>query len=369
MSKIGILTFHKVYNYGAAIQAYALQSFLENSGYAVEIIDFIKIKQKDYTNVISIHNGLKRFLKTIMLFTVLKERIGRKKRFDDFFERQLIISNQRYLNENSLIKANEKYDTFIVGSDQVWNTRKESDFSSAYLLDFVQDEKKKIAYAPSIGIADKKDLMIYKELLQRFDVLSCREVGGARILQEITGKEVKSVLDPTLLVSRESLEALTRKIHNEPYILYYSLDGYDKKKRNMDILEYLRDRYSLEVRIITPEWPFHKNYGKDVRNAGPKEFLSLIKYASLVCTNSFHGTALSLKFEKPLYVLEDKGIKDERKRSILKQVGALDRLISCVDDLKEKDGYDMDYRTIKDKMGLLERESRDYLINALKGEA
>lgn len=365
MPGIGILTFHRVYNYGAAIQAYALQRFLNDNGYENEIIDFSKKKQKDYTNVISVRNGAKRFIKTMMLVPVIKERIIRKQKFDDFFKFQLRLSDTQYIDENSLKEVNEKYDVFLIGSDQVWNIKKNSDFSLAYFLDFAGNDKKRITYAPSIGIADYDDLIKFRKLLQHFDALSCREAGGTKLLRKLTGKDVTNVLDPTLLVAKDSLLEITKKLKCKPYILYYSLDGYDKKNNNMDLLKYLSDKYTLDLKIITPEWPFHKQYGTDVRDVGPEDFLSLIRNAVLVCTNSFHGTALALKFERPLYVLENINIKDERKRSILEQVNAADRIISSIEDLKRFDTYKMDYEIIREKMNELEQKSRDYLINAL----
>ena len=365
MCRVGILTFHRVYNYGAAIQAFSLQQVLKEYGYDSEIIDYSKAKQYDYTNVISTKNGIKRFIKTLLLLPVFFERVKRKKKFDQFFSKQMCLSKKQYRDEKSLIETNELYETFLIGSDQVWNIKKESDFSTAYLLDFVADNKRKIAYAPSIGTSGLQELKMHINLLRRFKAISCRESGGTTILREVTGMDVRTVLDPTLLVSQKALKQVSRKINRKPYLFYYSLDGYDKRERNMALIKYLSERFALDIVIITPEWPFHKRVGQDIRDAGPEDFLSLIRNASLVCTNSFHGTALAIKFERPLYVLEDRNIQDERKRSVLEQVGALDRIVSSIEELEKIESYEMDYSVIHEKMELLERISKKYLLEAI----
>lgn len=363
--KIGVITFHEVYNYGAVIQAYALQKFLDDNGFKNEIVDFSPKKQKDYTNIYSIRNGFKRFIKTLMLTPANTQRIVRKKRFDNFLEDYLTLSQEKYEDSTSLEKANENYQTFIVGSDQVWNVTKKSDTSSAYFLRFVGDNKKRIAYAPSIGNATLEELKVYREDLKRFNALSCREKGGSSLVSKLVGSDVKVVLDPTLLIDRNSLLGLTETTKEVPYILYYSLDGYDKRTNNMDILLLLKRKFGLALKIVTPEWPFHKEFGEDIINAGPKEFLSLIKNAEIVCTNSFHGTALAIKFERPLYVLEEFSAEDERKRSILEQLKIENRNISSIEDVKMIRSYEMDYTSINKKLKILRDDSSRYLINAL----
>ena len=362
--RVGIITFHRVYNYGAVIQAYSLQKCIEVYGYKTEIIDFSREIQRDYTDVISKKNGIKRFVKSLMLLPLLAERKTRKKRFDDFINCDLKISKESYHSEEVLKQISSSYDAYVCGSDQIWNPLKRSDFSQAYMLDFA--EKNKISYAPSIGTAGENELSKYKELLKDFKAISCREEGGAYILQRMTKKNVPVVLDPTLLVEKKEILALTRVVHSEPYLFYYSLDGYENRSRNMDILNILAEKFGLKLKIITPEWPYHKKVGEDIIDAGPKEFLTLIRNAALICTNSFHGTALAIKLEKPFFVLEDIRIKDERKRSLLNQLDLQNRIISTVNEANALDNYSLDYVPILKKLHLLKNVSEDFLVNALK---
>ena len=366
-SKIGLITFHNVYNYGAVIQAYALQKVIQSEGLTCEIIDFIQKRQKDYTELVSIRNGFKRFAKTMMLVPVIKERRVRKDKFNKFINNKMDLSACKYLNEQDILKANTIYDMLLVGSDQVWNVKKDADTSAAYFLHFADKTKECVAYAPSIGVSDYEDLLPYKKYLAKFNKISCREKGGAEILSSLIGKDVPVVLDPTLLVDKVLLERESEVTQQDRYIFYYSLDGFDKRQNNMDLLVAMAKKYQLELKIITPEWPFHKSIGKDIRDAGPEDFLTLIRNASIVCTNSFHGTALALKFERPLFVLENKNIKDERKRSVLEQVGAIERVISKVEDLDKFETYEMDYSSVTTKLESLRKQSGDYLLNALNG--
>lgn len=361
---VGLITFHRVYNYGAVIQAYSLFRYIELLGYYVEIIDFSNPIQLDYTNIVSKRNGIKRFIKTLLLVPILKKRLERKKKFDYFIDHIGNISKTKFTNSKSLSILDSKFDAYICGSDQIWNPRKLSDFDTAYMLDF--SSKAKIAYAPSIGTASLQDLNAFKNLLVDFDALSCREKGGANILARLTNKHVEVVLDPTLLVEKDVLLELTKSTTGEPYLLYYSLDGYENRDRNLDILYAFANKFGLKIKIITPEWPYHGKNCEDVVEAGPEEFLTLIRNANLVCTNSFHGTALSIKLEKPFYVLEEPNITDERKRSILNQLDLTSRIISNKIEVEKITDYRLNYDSILVKLEALRKKSGCYLRDALR---
>lgn len=361
--KIGVLTFHRVYNYGAVIQAYCTQKILDELNIDNEIIDFSIKKQKDYTDLYSKRNGLKRFAKTLLLIPFHKERVSRKKKFDSFIN-SMKLSSKSYNKSEYLRETNKNYDCYLVGSDQVWNITKKAESSDAYFLDFADEDKRKISYASSIGVATYEDLVLKEKYLKQFDAISCRESGGAQILSDIVDYKVQTVLDPTLLVDKNILVKEIYKIENDPYILYYSLDGFDKRKNNLDILKALSEKFGYKVKFITPEWPYHE-FGEDLRDVGPIEFLNLIQQAKIVCTNSFHGTALSIKLGVPFYVLESKNIKDERKRSILKQLELQDRIISSYKDIGNIDDYSINYNKVNTKLKELMKLSSIYLKKAL----
>lgn len=365
--KIGFLTFHIPHNYGAVLQAFSLQKVFEKLGYDNEIIDFRRKRQIDYTSLYPARHGMKSKVKNTLLIPF---HFGRKKRadkFQDFIENKLVKSRDTYTNEEQLSVCNELYDTFFIGSDQVWNTKKEADKSSAYFLDFVDDSnKKRFAYAPSIGIAEEKDLSEYKSMLEKFAMISCREQRGAEVLSKLLNRNVPVVLDPTLIVETEYLKELIKKDNSEPYIFYYSLDGFDKRKRNMDILSYFSKRYGYKVKMITPEWLYHFRTGKQISNAGIEDFLSLIYNAEFVCTNSFHGTALSVVLNKPFYVLEERGGNDDRKQSLLRALHLENRIVPSISDAKNTADYHMVYDSVNVELNKLREKSLEFLKECLQ---
>lgn len=364
--KIGILTYHRVYNYGAVLQAYCTQQILNTMGFENEIIDFYIPRQKDYTNLYPIKNGFKRFAKTLMLVPFHKKRVRRKQKFDEFVDGMKLSANG-FIEEEALSMTNMEYDCFFIGSDQIWNVKKKAEYSDAYMLNFADNEKLKVSYATSIGIATIEDLLPKREYLSRFNAISCREIGGSKVLTELMQKNIQTVLDPTLLVKREIIDEITVKMDEEPYLLYYSLDGFDKRENNIEILKLFSEKYNLKVKFVTPEWPYHL-FGEEIIDAGPKEFLSLIKNASLVCTNSFHGTALSIKLQTPFYVLEEREQNDERKRSILKQLELENRIVSSLSEAKKITNYQMEFENVDAELAVLITQSMEYLERSLEGK-
>ena len=362
--KIGILTFHRVYNYGAVLQAYSLQKILDDLGMDNEIIDFSTVKQRDFLSLYSVHNGLKRFLKTMLLLPFHQERKRRIEQFDDFINHTMKLSTKTYQNEEELAEANYLYHTFVSGSDQIWNITKKADSSDGYFLAFADENKKRISYATSIGTATYEQLLNKKALLGKYQMISCRELDGAATLGRITGKNVPVVLDPTLLVDPIHFLSLITTVNCCPYLLYYSLDGYNQKNSNIDILKALSQKFNLKVLFITPEWPRH-SFGQEIISAGPEEFISLIANAALVCTNSFHGTALSIKMNRPFYVLEKMDIRDTRKRSLLEQLGLTNRIISNSYEIDDVEDYSIDYEPINKKLEVLRLRSFNYIKEAV----
>lgn len=346
--KAGIITFHAVYNYGAVLQAYSLQKVFSDLEIESEIIDFRRKEQVDYTSLYSKRRGVKSYIKNMMILPFHNKRKKRMLKFDEFINNELVKSDKIYTSEEELSNVNDIYDVFFTGSDQVWNTRKDKDYSSAYFLDFVDESNtNRYAYAASLGVSEKEDLVMQENMLKKYKKISCREKRGADIVSDIIGENVDLVLDPTLLVDRKHLSKYVKKSDiNKPYLFYYSLDGFDKRKNNFDIIYELANKFNLEVKLVTPEWVYSRKKSKQYISAGIEDFLSLIANAELVCTNSFHGTALSIKFNKNFYVLEKYDGKDDRKRTVLEELGLLDRNISSITDVDEIKDYRIDYENV-----------------------
>lgn len=366
--QIGILTFHAVYNYGAVLQSYALQKVIQDMGCDCELINYITDLQKDYTSLYSKRNGIKSFLKNIILLPYHNGRSDRISKFELFIKYRLKLSEETYKSEDELLKCVKLYDKFVVGSDQVWNVQKKSDVNAAYFLSFINTrDKDKIAYAPSLGQAEANELSEYLEYLEKFAFISCREDRGSKLLNTLLKKRIPVVLDPTLIVDKKYFEDIipTSEENGEKYIFYYSLDGFSKRNNNLEILDFLSKKFALKVRLLTPEWCIHSPKYLNVINAGPENFLNLIKNASLVCTNSFHGMAMSIVFKKPFYVLEKYDGKDDRKRSLLNALELKHRIIDDIYKIRDLEDYSLDYAYTNKKLDELRGLSLDYLKQAI----
>lgn len=360
----GIMTFHGARNYGAVLQAYALQQFLLSIGSECRIIDYVSEPLRDYTGLYSRRNGWKSMIKNLLMLRYHRRRTARDTKFEEFINKFLVLTMEHFTDEKEMQGLQGQVDIYVVGSDQVWNTTKvETD--TAYFLDFADEKSKKIAYAVSLGGAETGDLEPYVNLIKRFDFISCREQRGAGILSKLTGRSVKTVLDPTLLVDDAVWERMTASLpslyHN--YIFYYSLDGFDKRKNNVEELQELGRRLGKKVIALTPEWPKREFF--NVIDAGPMDFLNLIRNADLVCTNSFHGTAFSIAFRKNFYVLDKYDGRDDRKTDLLQQLHLEDRMIKGVEKVREIIFSEIDYKKAGQIMDGLRWESNQILTSAI----
>ncbi|GHU42693.1 hypothetical protein FACS1894111_07040 [Clostridia bacterium] len=362
--KIGIITFHAADNYGAVLQAYCLQEIVKSIGHEVKIINYAKPSQIDADALYPIHNGAKRLIKRLLM---LPHHFNRKRRAFGFrlFRARYLDLTMWYSDSANLVELQKKFEAFVAGSDQIWNTTKEVDKSDAYFLAFAEEQNRKIAYAASIGEATESDLSGSASLMKHFDFISTREKRGSKVIGDITGAVIPVVLDPTLLIDRKVLLSISRKypLKNRQYILYYTMDGFDKRKDNTDLLKRISYAYQLPVFVISPEW--RKKGFQAILDADPCEFLWLIQKASLVCTNSFHGTALSIAFEKDFFVLEKYNGKDDRKKTTLSKLGLLSRMISDVSEIEEKCKEKINYTHVNQLLKKERKISMDFLKRAL----
>ena len=167
MEKIGILTYHRAYSYGAKLQAYALATYLTSIGFEAEVIDYGNIGEEKLRKIGT--KSLKDFIVTTLCYIASSiAEPQRIRHFDEFMD--IIPHSPKHYDKANIAEANDKYDYFITGSDQVWNPKyNEGDLT--YLLDFVKDNKKIFSYAASFGVSQLPDdiLQVYKPLLKRFN--------------------------------------------------------------------------------------------------------------------------------------------------------------------------------------------------------
>lgn len=294
-NKLGIITIHSIYNYGAMLQAYSLAEYLSGVGYDAEIIDYRPYKLcRDYRFYFR-----DLFLAPRSALGVLKQAVmSRKnfKRFNMFLAQNISLSNKRYTNTNNL-KLHD-YDVLITGSDQIWNPFI-TNWEQAFLLKFDQSDVRKIAYSSSFGVAQIPNQWadLVKVALSKFEKLGVREQSGKDIIESILpDKAVELVLDPVFLLPKDHWFSLSSPelTPDFKYVLVYSLEVND------DIINYAKALASDKGLKIVTIHPFNANYNFAdlcLNSAGPREFISLINNAEYVVTNSFHGVVFSIIME------------------------------------------------------------------------
>lgn len=296
--KAGILTFQNANNYGAVLQAYALQKYLNENNINCEFINYNMVENKDINKKEIIIFKLKNkfiFIKNINIYI-------KQKKFDEFRKKYLKINSKEYYNDKAIYNNKFDYDLYIVGSDQVWNS-KITNNSKVFFLTFA-DSKIKISYGASFGhdVLNKEEKENVKNYLKDFDAISVREKQVVNKLKNITKKEIYDVVDPVFLLETEKWDEIMKKIKiNKKYIFIYLME---ENKEVYKILNSINKDFKYEVIYISNHNLELKNYNsKKLKKVGPREFIYLIKNSEYVITNSFHGTAFSIIFEKKFWVI------------------------------------------------------------------
>ena len=361
--RIGILTFHfpENENFGASMQSYAVCKMIRKMGYDTELIDFNLVKP-----------SLKKIIKRVIYFKEFKDRVeGRN--FFKYSKKFLKKSKYPFFSSN-LKKVNKIYDIFIVGSDQVWRGICLGDSAKHYFFDFVDNDKKKIAYAASFGVdyweGDKKLTEEIKPLIKRFDHISVREESGIDICKNTFGvDDAICVLDPTLMVSREDYQPIlddwTDKSHlNKKYVAHMLLDDTEElKKESQNIADYLEaDINYIKGKEKKFLWKKYFSYNK------VSQWLTYLKDAELVITDSFHCTVFSIIFHKKFVVVANSKRGIARLETLLEKVGLQDRFFTDIKDVMKSGILDkeIDYDEVEKKLAIHRKYSMDFLKKALE---
>lgn len=299
---IGILTLSAAENYGAVLQCHSLCEYIREKGAKAEIIDytpkFINGRYKwvniDKSTTLScISSFIREFIKLPFVFI-------KKYRFHIFRKKYGLYSAKRYVGE----LYEDRYDLYIVGSDQIWNLEL-TNFDKNFLLCFCNDSIKKNSYAASIGVEkiNKKSCELYKKYLSTFNHISVREEQGVEILNPLlSGKKIIKNIDPVFLHGKKYWSELaSERMIKEKYVLLYIFKEYEIAQKLAHNIAAQYKIYSINKAII------EKDHIKNKRCVGPAQFLSLIKNAEYVITDSFHGTAFSIIFNKQFYTIPYKG--------------------------------------------------------------
>lgn len=389
--KVGIVTYVKADNYGAELQAFAMQYVLNKLGYDAEVIDLEK-KTKDLSksprNIFrSIFNRYKLygFVKgTKSVYTLIVTKIREKKSskdnidliekkhkiFTSFFD-EYTKHSPKYYTYDDMYNSKFDYEAFVAGSDQIWNYM-HTDHLDIFFLMFVKDPRvKKISYAASISVPKIPSTLIseYKRYLDNLDAISVRELKGQEIAQALTNKKVECVLDPTLLISRQEwIDNVSNKgyIEDKRYVVIYTLSGsfyiYNLAKKIAK---------ELHAEVVNIKDGFLRMKGdegiKHLYDVGPREFISLFSKAVYVITDSFHGTAFSINFNIPFTTLVNPvSNMNSRVMSILTITHLTDRIIYDNGENKEPETLKVDFAPVNSIINDWRNKSVHFIKDSLK---
>lgn len=375
MGKIALISYQFAYNYGTCLQAYALWKAIDNAGYSSEYINFdwkfptqeISVLERYLQIAKEYLGGIKhqRFKATIE-FKQLQS--SNKLQFDNF--RKIHIHESQYIQSRQLPDIEDLYTKFIVGSDQTWNPECVSEkYFRIFLLSFLKNNKKKYAYAPSIGksILDKHTLTLFKQYLSDFSKISCREINGCNTLSKVLNREIYKVLDPTLLLDKTEWEKLeVPHTQTKKYVLCYILG---EKKNICEYAKSLANRKGLDLIILPANVSIYQAYKPYIpKDIGPSEFLSLIHYCEYVVTDSFHGSIFAINYNKNFYSFlkrngDETQADNSRITDILKIFGLENRLKNDNDTTEEAD---IDFQSVNHILQQEREKSNNFLLSILK---
>lgn len=347
--KIGILTFTGTSNFGASLQAYALQQVILAKGHTCEIIRYEcpKVKNAHDPRRAFKSKGFKRFFAPAQYLTY-KKRMNTFARFDESY---CIFSEK--CDSSSIRELSWKYDRIIVGSDQVWNPDITGD-DLTFFLDFIDDPQKKCSYAASIGMNYfSGECKKYEELIKKFNIISVREQSTANCLQEkINRQDISCDADPTILLCNKWAEFVHAAKETDDYIFLYFTPN------DATFIKTVK-RFAVKnnYKIILLTKGLRKHIGiKSISNISPIDFINYIAHAKYVITGSFHALCFSIMLKKEFYVT-DAPIKERSGRltQFLSNLGLEDRMLSAEKPDIEPKGYD--HEAVYNKIDQLREKS------------
>ena len=372
--KVIILTLPLENNYGGLLQAYALQKVVSDMGFDV-YTDRNACKNKTWKNF---------FLRFYLPLRYKQLQLCGKKVITPKMRQVQYQKLVRFIDENIKTvdffkgrdnprrKDIEKYEVYVVGSDQIW--RKKYVRVKSYFLDFLKgkDNICRIAYAASFGTDNidewnDEDKKVCGSLIQKFTAISVREKDGVAILKKQFETHATLVLDPTLLLTKEIYNRLdgVEKIPRRNKLLFcYVLDLNEDKK---NLINHLKEEYELEqVLFISPKMEnIDKNLPVDFVYPSMAEWISGFRDAEFVFTDSFHGTVFSILFNKDFICYANKTRGLSRFESLFESLEINVKLIFNSQDYNKCHPIKIDYTKVNEKLNLLRRDSMSFLSKSL----
>lgn len=370
--KVGILTFHNAHNFGAVLQAYALKTCVKQLGHDVRIVNY---RNPKIQSVYPKYLPPKLTVKDInpkrwkqFIYDTLRGIYGQQewskrwKAFEAFIDNHLLEKDIKTVGTQEFEALG--LDAYLLGSDQIWSSFLMGALDPVYFGAFKKTEKI-ISYAASLanGSIPEIEEQAFRELIDNIDILSVREEKLAENLHRITGRNVATTIDPTLLLEAmdyEQLmpERLTRELPKEPYIFAYFVVEEQPVADCAKALARSLNMPLLELHCYHMPECSEKNQYADF---GPSEFLYYIKNAEYVVTNSFHGTVFSILYQRKFFSVYK---KNGRVDNLLGFLGIPERHVEKTEQMKPES--EIDYIGVHEKLAEYREASIQFLIESLK---
>ncbi len=368
---VGVVTMHRVVNYGSFLQAYATQNVIENCGCKCEIIDYVFPNEWHYARGIEGQNFIKKTLSNFIYKLGIKSGHRKKLKLEKAVKKYLNLS-KAYSTPDEISKKPPFYDIYLTGSDQTWNP-KHTKGDPTFLLSFAPEQAKKVSFSASIAgnsISDEYKSS-YSTGLKQYSSVSIRDSGGNNVIRQLIGHDVDVTLDPTLMMNKESWVSFSKNekaiYPDSGYIVFYLIThSFDVTPYIYNLLKALQNETGLKVFSFCkiPEG-FNINY-ELCSDIGAENFIELFEKSSYVVTSSFHGTAFAVNFGIPLYsVVNNINNTDDRQASLLKKLG-IENCLVPIDTPFESICPAYNVELEQKKLDELRSESMRYIRAALR---
>lgn len=362
---VKVITRHTPSNYGSLLQALATQEVIRAMGHNVEIIDYRRPDERGLSSVVTSLKGKPQYsrnpLKAMAYVACMYPETKIAEIKFDKMRRKYLNLTKIYTSSAEL--SSLKSDIFLTGSDQVWGPMINGRYDEAYFLEFVH-QGKKAAYAASFGRTNFTDdtMRRYTEMLRGYDAVAVREDSAVKLLETMGVPCEGQVLDPTLLLNSEQWGKYIDKDIQDEYVLVYQLHN------NPALSNYASDmarHLHLPLIRISPSFHQFRRGGKFVYLPDMGEFLSYIKNSTFFVTDSFHGTAFALNFQRQFAEILPNNSTGSRNQSILQLTGLSDRIVTDYNDfsIAEKE---IDYKKVEDNLAKEREKSLLTLKNIIE---
>ena len=364
--KVVIVTLHRVYNYGSALQAYATQKIFDKAGFETEIVDYItpqRTKKQIMKNAAAGSNAgmSSAAYKFFKRFSVMLKEMT----FGRFVEKNLHLTKQ-YITAEDLEKDPPQADIYVTGSDQTWNSQYNEGVDRGFFLAFAPKGKMKISFVSSFGKEhlNEDEVKETRPYISEYKKLSVREDSALSVLHQLGRDDGIQLIDPTLQLTKEEwLNLASPRLVKEPYLILMLL--YNEDNHATEYARMIADKKGLKLVKISWEMKKPPMVDKLFTHRSPADFLSLFANADFVVTNSFHGLAFSINFERQ-FVVVPRNEFNSRIDSLLMLCGLTNRLVQTEEAALMESNRVVSYDQVNQILSEERKRANQFIIEAIQ---